>query len=525
TELQIDTDANGSFETVVTLTGTVEGGIVLSSSDGLSGNVIRVGRVFVTPNESGGNNIEVIDPAALDSSYGTDGTDTVLYEGTSTVVLPENVENVMLTGTANSSATGNSLNNTLVGNEGSNTLYAQDGNDTVQGGAGNDTIIGGSGLGDDVYDGGADNDAVTYTSTSLGVTVNLDTGTATGEQIGTDTLTGIENVVGGTGGDAITGNGLANQLTGGDGNDTVTGGAGNDSVDGGAGTDLAVYTGARADYSVEQLGNGSLRITDARPGSPDGSDTVSAVEVFRFGNQNYAAASLLNHPPVTTADAYTVTKSQTLTVAASQGVLANDTDPDGQTLNATLVTGPKSGVLNLGADGAFTYTPSKNFSGIDTFTYTATDNAGGTSAVTTVSIGVVGGGGGDPRPPSTTPTEGDDVLTGTSRADTINGLGGNDRISGLGGDDRLTGGLGNDTFVFGRNGGADVITDFAPGQGIGDRVELPANLLPGVDTFAELQAYISDVNGNAVLSLGGKNAVVFQGVLKAHLAADDFLFI
>jgi Ca2+-binding RTX toxin-like protein len=44
----------------------------------------------------------------------------------------------------------------------------------------------------------------------------------------------------------------------------------------------------------------------------------------------------------------------------------------------------------------------------------------------------------------TTPTEGNDVLTGTASADNINALGGNDRVSGLAGNDTLYGGIGND---------------------------------------------------------------------------------
>jgi Ca2+-binding RTX toxin-like protein len=45
---------------------------------------------------------------------------------------------------------------------------------------------------------------------------------------------------------------------------------------------------------------------------------------------------------------------------------------------------------------------------------------------------------------STTPTGGDDLLTGTAKADTIFGLGGNDVLLGLGGNDLLDGGAGDD---------------------------------------------------------------------------------
>ena len=67
------------------------------------------------------------------------------------------------------------------------------------------------------------------------------------------------------------------------------------------------------------------------------------------------------------------TEDTALTVAAASGVLANDSDPDGDTLSAVLVTGPAHGTLILNAAGSFTYTPAANFNGADTFTYKAND--------------------------------------------------------------------------------------------------------------------------------------------------------
>ena len=71
-------------------------------------------------------------------------------------------------------------------------------------------------------------------------------------------------------------------------------------------------------------------------------------------------------------DTYTPTEDTPLTVAAA-GVLANDTDADGDTLTAVLVTGPTHGTLTLNADGSFTYTPAANYNGTDSFTYQAND--------------------------------------------------------------------------------------------------------------------------------------------------------
>ncbi|WP_415794929.1 Ig-like domain-containing protein, partial [Mycolicibacterium frederiksbergense] len=66
-------------------------------------------------------------------------------------------------------------------------------------------------------------------------------------------------------------------------------------------------------------------------------------------------------------------------------VLTNDSDADGSTLTATLVTGPANGTLTLNADGSFTYTPDADFNGTDSFTYTAGDGTE-TSSIATVSI-------------------------------------------------------------------------------------------------------------------------------------------
>src|SRR2546425_2590286 len=71
-------------------------------------------------------------------------------------------------------------------------------------------------------------------------------------------------------------------------------------------------------------------------------------------------------------DSYSTPEDTTLTVAAP-GVLANDTDVDGDPLTAILVNGPAHGTLSLNSDGSFTYTPALNYNGPDSFTYKAND--------------------------------------------------------------------------------------------------------------------------------------------------------
>jgi autotransporter-associated beta strand protein/parallel beta-helix repeat protein len=88
--------------------------------------------------------------------------------------------------------------------------------------------------------------------------------------------------------------------------------------------------------------------------------------------------------PVANPDAYSTSENATLTVPASTGVLANDTDADNDTLTAALVSGPSHGMLTLNADGSFSYVPTTNFHGNDSFTYTASDgtNTSNTATVT-----------------------------------------------------------------------------------------------------------------------------------------------
>jgi hypothetical protein len=90
----------------------------------------------------------------------------------------------------------------------------------------------------------------------------------------------------------------------------------------------------------------------------------------------------VNRPPVAAPDTYQATAGTSLTVAASQGVLANDSDPDGDVLTAAVIAGPAHGTVKLDALGGFTYTPHQGWTGSDTVGYEARDGLGGISAAT-----------------------------------------------------------------------------------------------------------------------------------------------
>ena len=98
-----------------------------------------------------------------------------------------------------------------------------------------------------------------------------------------------------------------------------------------------------------------------------------------------------NVPPVAVDDSYTTAQDTPLSVPAP-GVLANDSDTDGDPLTAVLVPNGTPGSVTLNADGSFTYTPPAGFSGSDHFTYQASDGTA-LSNLATVNITVTATGG------------------------------------------------------------------------------------------------------------------------------------
>jgi VCBS repeat-containing protein len=94
-----------------------------------------------------------------------------------------------------------------------------------------------------------------------------------------------------------------------------------------------------------------------------------------------------NDAPVALDDGYGVTENGTLAPSAP-GVLGNDSDPNGDSPTAVLVSDVTNGALTLNADGSFSYTPTAGYTGPDSFTYQACD-AEMCSATATVSITVV----------------------------------------------------------------------------------------------------------------------------------------
>lgn len=91
--------------------------------------------------------------------------------------------------------------------------------------------------------------------------------------------------------------------------------------------------------------------------------------------------------PAARADAYSVLRGQTLTVAAAAGVLKNDTEPQSKPLTAILVSTTAQGALTLNANGGFTYVHGGALGSADSFTYKANNGTiDTTAAIVTITI-------------------------------------------------------------------------------------------------------------------------------------------
>ncbi|MGB7491892.1 MAG: Ig-like domain-containing protein, partial [Thermoanaerobaculia bacterium] len=94
----------------------------------------------------------------------------------------------------------------------------------------------------------------------------------------------------------------------------------------------------------------------------------------------------VNDNPVANDDSYLKAEGASL-VVASPGILDNDSDVDGDSLTAELVTAAPNGTVVVDADGGFSYTPNSGFFGSDSFSYEALDGNGGSdSAAVTVGV-------------------------------------------------------------------------------------------------------------------------------------------
>ncbi|WP_142860306.1 Ig-like domain-containing protein [Salinigranum halophilum] len=154
----------------------------------------------------------------------------------------------------------------------------------------------------------------------------------------------------------------------------------------------ATVTGSPTNGSLTLAADGSFDYT------PDadffGTDAFTYEVDDRNGETDTGSVSItvaaVNDAPTVADDEYTTDEDTTLTVDVAGGVLANDTDVEGEGLTASVVSGPSNGTLTLFTDGSFTYDPDTDFAGADSFTYEARDDTGATTGGTvTVTVAVV----------------------------------------------------------------------------------------------------------------------------------------
>jgi VCBS repeat-containing protein len=150
----------------------------------------------------------------------------------------------------------------------------------------------------------------------------------------------------------------------------------------------AVVESGPAHGTLTLNADGSFRYTPAP--NFNGADSFTYRASDGGASSNLATVDLTvtaaNDVPAATDDAYSTAEDTQLTVDAP-GVLANDSDADGDALSAVVGSGLAHGTLTLNANGSFAYTPAANFNGADSFTYRASDGSA-TSNLATVSITV-----------------------------------------------------------------------------------------------------------------------------------------
>ncbi|MBG6211981.1 VCBS repeat-containing protein, partial [Labrenzia sp. EL_126] len=139
------------------------------------------------------------------------------------------------------------------------------------------------------------------------------------------------------------------------------------------------------DGSLVLNGDGSFTYTpDA---DFDGTDSFTYQISDGRGGTDQAIVTLngtpVNDPANAANDGYATDPNGILTVSAAQGVLANDSDPEGDAFTIVSSTDPSNGSLTLNSDGSFTYTPNAGFTGTDSFTYQVT---GGDAATVTLNV-------------------------------------------------------------------------------------------------------------------------------------------
>ncbi|MCC0049839.1 MAG: cadherin domain-containing protein, partial [Rhodobiaceae bacterium] len=489
--------------------------------------------------------------AGGDTLAGGAGTDTLSYSGDTTGVTVDLAANTASGGDAAGdtisgfeNVTGGSGNDTLTGTAGVNIIDGGGGDDIIEGGAGGDTLTGGTGT-----------DTLSYAGDSTGVTVDIASNTASGGDAAGDTISGFENVTGGSGNDTLTGTSAANVMSGGSGDDALKGGGGDDTIDGGAGAnDTVVYDGLASNYIVTDLGGGVYSVTDIRGAPLDGTDTVSNVEWIQFSDGTFDIAQRAsaifgteNDDPALNGTAgndeiNALGGNDTITGGAGNDTIDGGAGTDTAVYSGNFadadITVDASGNIQVttAADGTDTLTNVEYIQfddrTIDVSNYIAA--LAGTTNGTTGSEAIIGDGTGNTINGSDGAdliigADGNDVIDGGAGADEIRGDDGDDTITGGAGDDLISGGAGSDTAIFPGNfadaaievdgNGNILVTTAAGGTDTVNGVEFLQFDDRTIDVDPYIEAFTGTANGTAGsdVVIGSSNANTINGGNSADL--------
>jgi subtilisin-like proprotein convertase family protein len=256
----------------------------------------------------------------LGDAGGIDTINAAAVTAASTIDLAggfSQIDGVQLTiapGTVIENAIGGDGDDRLTGNAAANLLMGGRGNDVLAGLGGNDTL-----------DGGAGSDTADYSTALAAVRVSLGVvGAQNTLAAGSDTLIGIENIIGGSAADLLWGNGDANRIEGRAGNDFIVGDAGDDQLLGGAGNDV-LTGGLGADLLEFGTGRDTARFLTAADSRAAAMDrvigfTATGPESDRFAFENNPNALFAGVTPaaIVLATSIAVAAADSIAVLAAQ---------------------------------------------------------------------------------------------------------------------------------------------------------------------------------------------------------------